>query len=392
MNYKKYDVIVIGAGFAGATIAERMANGSNKKVLVIDKREHIAGNMYDYKDENGIIIHKYGPHLFHTNIKEVYEYLSNFTQWFNYEHRVLGKVNGKFVPIPFNLTSIEQSFDTNKAEKLKKSLLEEFELDKKIPILELRKSRNVEINELAEFIYENVFLYYTLKQWGQKPDEIDPNVTNRVPVFLSRDDRYFQDKYQYMPLGGYTQLIKKMLDNKNIDIRLNTNAVDLIKIKDNKILIEGEEYKGKVIYTGAIDELFEYKYGTLPYRSLNFEFETINKKYYQPVGTVNYPTKEDKFTRITEYKHMTVPNCASNKTVIMREYPCSYDKDATSGNIPYYPIENQDSLHLYNRYLEDVQKINNLYLLGRLAQYKYYNMDLVINEALKLYDELKGEL
>ena len=392
MNYNDYDVIVVGAGFAGSTISERLANDSNKKVLLIDKRDHIAGNMYDYIDKNGILIHKYGPHLFHTNLDNVYEYLSKFTNWFDYEHRVLGKVKEKLVPIPFNLTSIEKTFDGETAEKLKNVLLEKFELNKKIPILELKKVDNKEINELAEFIYENVFLYYTMKQWGQTPDEIDQNVTNRVPVYLSTDDRYFQDKYQFMPDGGYTNLIENMLNSNNIDIKLNTDAIDLIKLINNKIYINDKEYKGIVIYTGALDELLDYKYGQLPYRSLNFDFEEINKEYYQPVGTVNYPTKEDKFTRITEYKHMTMKDCNSDKTVIMREYPCQYDKNATSGNIPYYPIINDNNMNLYNKYLEDVNKIDNLYLLGRLAQYKYYNMDLVINEALKLYETIKGEI
>lgn len=392
MNYENYDVIVVGAGFSGSTIAERIANLSNKKVLIIDKREHIAGNMYDYVDQNGILIHKYGPHLFHTNLDNVYEYLSNFTNWFNYEHKVLGKVKNNLVPIPFNLTSIEKTFDKEKSDRLKKILLEKFELNKKIPILELKKVDNPEINELAEFIYENVFLYYTMKQWGQTPDEIDPNVTNRVPVYLSEDDRYFQDKYQSMPDGGYTKLIEKMLDNQNIDIKLNTDAKDLIKIKDNKIYVDNKLYNGIVIYTGALDELLDYKYGSLPYRSLNFDFEEIDKEYYQPVGTVNYPTKEDKFTRITEYKHMTMKNCSSPKTVIMREYPCKYDKDSDVGNIPYYPIVNDNNIELYNKYLNDVNKIKGLYLLGRLAQYKYYNMDLVIDEALKLYEKIKGDI
>ena len=387
MNYNDYDVIVVGTGFAGSTMAERMANVLNKKVLVIDKRDTLAGNMYDYMDE-GILIHQYGPHLFHTNIDQVYEYLSKFTKWFPYEHRVLGKVLNNLVPIPFNLTSIEKTFAMDKAERLKKILLENFEMEKKIPILELKKVDNAEINELAEFIYENVFLYYTMKQWGQTPEEIDPEVTKRVPVFLSRDDRYFQDKYQCMPDGGYTELISQMLDSKNIDVKLKTNALDIIKIRDNKIFINDEEYHGKVIYTGQIDELFNYQYGDLPYRSLEFEFEKLDMSFYQPVGTVNYPTKEDKFTRITEYKHMTMKDCKSEKTIIMREYPCAYARDK---NIPYYPIVNDDNINLYNKYLKDAKKIPNLYLIGRLAQYKYFNMDLVINEALNLFDKLKEE-
>lgn len=392
MDYNNYDVIVVGTGFAGSTIAERIANESNKKVLIIDKRDNIAGNMYDYFDKNGILIHKYGPHLFHTNLENVFNYLSKFTDWFKYEHRVLGKVKDNLVPIPFNLTSIEESFDKEKSTKLKEILLSKFEENKKIPILELKKIDDKDINELAEFIYENVFLYYTMKQWGQTPDQIDPNVTNRVPVYLSRDDRYFQDKYQYMPKNGYTKLFENMLNSKNIDIKLGVSASDIIKIKDDKLYVDNKPYNGIVVYTGAIDELFDYKYGDLPYRSLKFDFEEVNKEFYQPVGTVNYPTKEDKFTRITEFKHMTTETCDSKKTVILREYPCQYDRFSKDANIPYYPIANEDNQSLYDKYVEDAKKIPNLYLLGRLAQYKYYNMDLVINEALNLYEKIKGEV
>jgi len=384
----KYDYIVVGCGFAGATIAERIANELNKRVLIIEKRDHIGGNMYDYVDENGIIIHKYGPHLFHTNLDNVYDYVNNFGKWFSYEHRVLGKVKDKLVPIPFNLTSIVECFDKEKSNKLKKILLEEFGEGKKIPILELRKHNDKDINELAEFIYENVFLYYTMKQWDQKPDEIDPNVTNRVPVYVSLDDRYFQDKYQIMPVGGYTKIFENMLlNNDNIDIKLSTNVLDIIEFKNDKIYFDGEEFNGKVIYTGAIDELFSYKFGELPYRTLTFEFETKNMDYYQPVGTVNYPTKEDKFTRITEYKHFTSEENNSKNTVIMREYPCKYENNL--GMTPYYPINNEESSLIYDKYLNEVNKYGNLYLLGRLAQYKYYNMDLIINEALELVKKLK---
>lgn len=382
----KYDYIVVGSGFAGATIAERIANELNKKVLIIEKRDHIGGNMYDYENENGIIIHKYGPHLFHTNLDNVYEYVKKFGEWFSYEHRVLGKVQDKLVPIPFNLTSIEESFEEDKSSKLKKILLEEFGEGKKIPILELKNHHDKDINELAEFIYENVFLYYTMKQWDQKPDEIDPNVTNRVPVYVSLDDRYFQDKYQMMPVGGYTKIFENMLNNENIEIRLSTNILDVVEFNDGEILIDGNKFEGKFIYTGAIDELFDYKFGELPYRSLSFDFETKNIEFYQPVGTVNYPTKEDKFTRITEYKHFTSEDKKGNNTVIMREYPCKYENG--KGMTPYYPINNSESAELYNKYLEEVSKYNDFYLLGRLAQYKYYNMDLIINEALNLFEEI----
>ena len=384
----KYDVIIIGAGFAGSVMAERFANEMNKKVLLLDQRSHIGGNMYDFIDENNIIVHQYGPHLFHTNYKEVYEYLKRFGEWFKYEHRVLGKVNNKIVPIPFNITSIKESFEEEKANKLIKILIDEFGKEKKIPILELRKHSDKDINDLAEYIYENVFLYYTMKQWGQTPEQIDPNVTNRVPVFVSEDDRYFQDEYQFMPKKGYSEIFKNMLSNKNITIRLNTSANDILKIENNKVFFEDKEFDGPIIYTGAIDELLNYKYGKLEYRTLEFETETINNEFFQPVGTVNYPTKEDKFTRITEFKHMTMEDAKTNKTTIMREYPMEYKNN---GDIPYYPINNDKNAEIYNKYRSEIEKINDFYLLGRLAQYKYYNMDLIIKEALELFEKIKGE-
>lgn len=383
-----YDVIVIGAGFAGATIAQCFAK-DNKKVLIIEKRSHIGGNMYDYVDENGILVHKYGPHLFHTNNKRVFEYLSNFTEWFKYEHKVLGKINDKLVPIPFNLISLRETFPLNEASELERKLKMKFGVNKKIPILELRKANDNQINKLAEYIYENVFLYYTMKQWGQTPEEIDPNTTSRVPVYISEDCRYFQDKYQFMPKDGYTKLFEQMLSDNNIDIKLNTDAKSCIKIINNKIIYNGTEFTGKVFYTGPIDELCDFKYGMLPYRSLIFETKTIDENNFQPVGTVNYPTKEDRFTRITEYKHIMMKTCNDKKTTIMYEYPCMYKKNL--GLIPYYPIINNNNVSLYNKYIGDVEKVNNLYLIGRLATYKYYNMDLVIEEALNLYDSLKEE-
>ena len=288
----------------------------------------------------------------------------------------------------FNLTSLKECFADS--EEIKNILFEKFGKEKKIPILDLRKTDDKLMQKLADFIYENVFLYYTMKQWGQKPDEIDASVTARVPVFTSEDDRYFQDEFQYMPVNGYTNIFEKMLENENITIKLNTDVKEILTFED-KIYYKNEVFTGKVIYTGALDELFDYEFGALPYRTLSFEFETLNTKYYQKVGTVNYPTKEDKFTRITEFKHMTIQNGDEiNSTVIMREYPNAYDKD--KGDIPYYPINNEETKKLYNKYLDKSHKYKNLYLVGRLAQYKYFNMDLVIDESLKLYEKIKGEI
>lgn len=389
---KHYDAIIVGCGFAGATIAERFASQKNMKVLIIDKRNHIGGNMYDYVDNNKILIHKYGPHLFHTNHKNVFEYLKTFGEWFPYNHKVLGYVDGKLVPIPFNLDSIDECFDAETSKILKKKLVDEYGMEKKVPILELRKNIDQNINKLAEYIYEKVFLYYTMKQWDKKPDEIDINVTNRVPVFISRDGHYFQDEFQYMPVGGYTSIFEKMLSNKNIDIKLGIDSDEIINIEDEKIFYNNERFNGVLIYTGMIEQLFKYKYGQLPYRSLDFKFKTINKNHYQPVGTVNYPTQNHPYTRITEFKYMTMTDFPTDKTTIVKEYPCPYSRNSKIGNTPYYPIENFESQEIYLKYLKDASKIENLYLLGRLAQYKYYNMDLIVLEALKLYDKISEEL
>ncbi len=386
----KYDVIVIGAGYAGSISAHKFAS-DGKKVLIIERRNHIGGNMYDYIDENGVRYHKYGPHIFHTVNDKVVEFLSKFTDWYPYEHRVLGKVDDKFVPVPFNLTSIEMVFDKEKADRLKKLLIDTYGIETKVPILELRKSENPEILELAEFIYEKVFLYYTMKQWDLKPMEIDPNVTARVPVHISYDDRYFQDKYQQMPKEGYTKIFEKMLDNPNIDIILNADRKDYVQIdlENKKVLFNNEVFEGKLVYTGAIDELFDYHLGKLPYRSLDFEIQT-HKGNFQQVGTVNYNTPKDvdAFTRITEYKHM-MENPVEDVTTIAVEYSYPYDINAEKGNIPYYPIFTEEVQNRYNEYEKLSKQFDNLFLLGRLAQFRYYNMDGIVYTALQEYEKMK---
>lgn len=385
----KVDVIVIGAGFAGSVIAERFANDAKKRVLVLEKRSHIAGNMYDYLDENGVRRHVYGPHILHTNSKKVIDYLSQFTQWYDYQHRVLGYVNQILAPIPFNLTTIERSFEPEKAERLKKLLIDEYGMEKKVPILRLRENANPEINELAEYIYEHVFKYYTMKQWGQKPEEIDPAVTGRVPVHISYDDRYFQDQYQQMPQEGYTALFEKMLESDLIDVRLNTNAKDLLKIDltTHQILFEGEVFHGPVIFTGALDDFLDYPLGVLPYRSVEFEIQS-HPHTFQDVATVNYPgpAKQHSYTRITEYKWMMQKERQPEATTIAIEYPLAYDHTAKTGNDPYYPIENEENQKKYQAYCELIRPISNLHLLGRLAEYRYYNMDALIARSLQMYE------
>lgn len=383
MRYSKgnsmKDVIIIGAGFAGATVANVLAN-KGKNVLIIDKRDHIGGNAYDYMEED-ILIHKYGPHIFHTNSKEVFDYLSNFTEWYKYEHKVLGHVDNKLVPIPFNFKSIEECLP-EKAEKLIELLKTNYGEGKKVPIMELLTNENRDIRYLANYIYEHVFKYYTMKQWDMKVEELDSAVSARVPVNTSYDDRYFNDTYQYMPKGGYTKLIEKMLDNEHIEVLLNTNVTDILKLEDGTIYYNNVPFDGDVYYTGALDELFEYKHGELPYRSLDLILERLNKTF-QDAATENYPENDVKFTRITEYKHF-MENEPKGVTYIHTEYPFPYKRNGEVGNVPYYPIIKDENQTLYKTYVKEASKYPKLHLIGRLAEYKYYNMDAIVLKALEM--------
>ena len=377
-----FNYIIVGVGFAGSVIAERIAKQLNKKVLIIEKRNHIGGNCYDERIEN-ILIHKYGPHLFHTDEKQVWDYLNNFGEWDIYHHRVLAFIDGKKVPIPFNFNTLYEVFSNELAKRLEKKLLENYQYNLKIPILELKKSDDKDLKFLADFIYEKIFVNYTAKQWGMKPEEIDNAVTARVPVFIGKDDRYFNDKYQGVPKDGYTKLFQNMLNHPNIKIMLNTNFKEIIQIdqKTKKIYFLNQEFKGKLIFTGMIDELFDYRFGELPYRSVDMKFETIEKEYFQEAATVNYPNDYD-FTRITEFKH--IHSIETNKTVILKEYPQKFIKNQ---NTPYYPIFTKENEDKYNKYLEYSKEFENIILLGRLAEYKYYDMDDIVKKALEVFEE-----
>lgn len=379
-----FNYIIVGAGLAGSVLAERIANILGEKVLLIEKREHIGGNCYDYTDKYGILVHKYGPHIFRTELKNVYEYLSEFTDWILYQHEVLGLIDGKKVPIPFNLNTLHELFPIYLAANLEKKLIKQFGFDIKIPILDLKKTEDKDLKILADFIYKKIFLHYTIKQWGFEPEDLDPSVTGRVPVFISKDNRYFQDKYQGMPKEGYTKLFERMLSNKNIKLLLNTNFKELINIKDDEIYFMGEKFKGKLIFTGKIDELFNYEYGELPYRSLKFEFENLNQEYYQEKGTINYPNNYD-FTRITEFKHLTGQK--HHSTTIACEYPQEYKRKEEGKDIPYYPIPKKENLDLYQKYKEKADALGNIYFVGRLAEYKYYDMSNVIKKSLEIFEE-----
>lgn len=364
-----FDYIIIGSGFSGSVLAERIANQLNEKVLVIEKRNHIGGNCYDYYNNDGILIHKYGPHIFHTNYKEVWDYLSSFTEWHAYEHSVLAMIDNKKVPVPFNLNSLHMLFKNNIASRLENKLINTYGINVKVPIFKLRESNESDLKVLADYIYERVFLNYNIKQWGMRPEELDSSVTERVPVFISRDNRYFQDQYQGIPKNNYIKIFKRMLGHKNIKILLNT---------DYKEIINSIKYK-KLIYTGPIDYFFYYKHGKLPYRSMKFIFKTKNLEFFQKAAVINYPNDYD-FIRITEYKHLTGQKYS--KTTISKEFPEDY---LEGKNVPCYPTPIRENLILYKKYKKETLKIPDVIFLGRLAEYKYYNMDEVIHKALKIF-------
>ena len=377
----KFDYIVVGAGFAGATIAERIANQLDKKVLVIEKRDHIGGNAYDFRTEEGIIVHKYGPHIFHTKYKEVWEYVSRFTDWIPYVHKVLAYIDGKKVPLPFNFRSIDMLFSEKVATKFKDKLVKNFGYGRKVPILELRKTGDPDLRSLADFIYDKVFLNYTIKQWGVKPEELDPSVTARVPVSVSYDDRYFDDPFQGIPKEGYSKIFERMLkNNENVFIELNVDCKEVLEITEEGILFDGKTFKGTLIYTGPIDYLFDYRFGRLPYRTLDFEFEKLEQEYYQERAVVNYPNDFD-YTRITEYKHFN--EVKVEKTIIAKEFP----RECSQEDEPYYPFLSRKYMEIYKRYELLADKIENLILLGRLAEYRYYDMDDIVKRALKVFKE-----
>ena len=365
----KYDYLIVGAGLSGCIMAERIASQLNKKVLLIDKRNHIGGNCYDFKDGNGILIHKYGPHIFHTSNKKVWDYLSQFTEWDIYFHKVLAVLEGKKVPVPFNLNSIKAIFPDKFSSLIEEKLMNKYGYGIKIPILKLMENEDADLKFLANYIYKNIFLGYTVKQWGLKPEELDYSVTSRIPVFISKDDRYFQDTYQVIPKEGYSNIFNNMLKHKNIEILLNE---DYKNVK-NSVSFD------KMIFTGPID----YSFGELPYRSLSFKFDSYKTEYFQETAQVNYPNNFD-FTRITEFKHFYQFN-KNDLTIIGYEFPEEFIKGK---NEPYYPIPKKENDDLFKKYYDESVKLEGkVWFVGRLAEYKYYNMDQIAGVSLQLFEK-----
>lgn len=384
-NADSYDAIIVGCGYAGGVCARRLAEACGMKVAILERRDHIAGNAYDYVDDAGVLVHKYGPHIYHTVNEQVDQFLSRFTEWTDYQHKVLANIHGTLMPVPFNHRSLKLAFGEEKGERLYQKLVATFGENKKVPIMELREKNDPELVEVADYVFENVFLHYTMKQWGQTPDQIDPSITGRVPVFVGDDERYFPGApFQGMPAEGYTKLFENMLDHDLIDVFLGVDARDVLKVGSGSVLVGGKAYGGEVVYTGPLDELFDLDLGALPYRTLDMDFQTLDCDQFQPVGTVNYTTSED-FTRITEFKNMT-GQVVPGKTTIMREFSKAYTPG--SGETPYYAILEDQNLELYRKYRERVADILNFHCVGRLAEYRYYDMDGVVASALDLSDEL----
>lgn len=366
-----WDWLIVGAGFTGAVLAERIATELDQSVLVIDRRDHIAGNAYD-SVENGLLVHHYGPHIFHTNSRQVWSYLSRFTAWRPYFHHVLGMVDGREVPVPFNLNSILALFPPRMADRLCEILIARYGFGQKVPILKLRTEEDADLRFLANYVYDRVFEGYTLKQWGMRPEELSPGVTARVPVFVSRDDRYFQDRYQAMPREGYTALFERLLDHPKITVELN------VKYKDARSACRYD----RTVFTGPIDEFFDYAHQPLPYRSLRFERRVEARDCGLRVGTVNFPNEFD-FTRITDQRHLSGKLDA--EPLLTMEYPEQY---VPGVNEPYYPIPSDTTSGLHDRYLRDAAELDgSVFFAGRLGDYAYYNMDQACGRALSLFEK-----
>ena len=390
--HNDYDILVVGAGFSGSIIARELAEQNNLKVLIIEQRSHIAGNMYDEIDENGILVQKYGPHFFNTNKYWIVEYLERFAELIPHCTKLLSYIDGRYIRLPYNFETVQQLVPPIEVERLLALFRIAFLERDRVPIFELVEHENRDIRAYGELLFSKAYMPYVVKQWGLSPDEIDRSVLNRVPMAMNYDERYLNTDFQRLPKYGYTKMFEGILDHQNIDIRLNNDAMESIFLDESNssVLFEGVRYK-QVVYTGAIDELFGECYGSLPYRSLDIRYNTEKTESVLPSEVVSYPQAIG-FTRRTEYRKICHFPLNTPFSVIATEYPLAYDKSAEIGNLPYYPIINDNNSALYWKYYNESKKYNNLLLCGRLAEYRYYNMDAVIESTFEKLNDLRRKL
>lgn len=387
---KNYDYIIVGAGLAGGILARKLAEEKNKKVLIVERRNHTGGNIFDFEDEHGIRIQKYGPHVFHTNLEEVYEFISKYCEPIEYKTKCETVIDGINTPSPFNFKTIDQLYNLQEAKDLKMKLLAYYNQRETVTVVEMLEAKCEDIKKFAENLFNKDYKLYSAKQWNLDPNEIDPSVLKRVPIVLSYRDTYFDDKYEFIPKNGFSQMYKEIIDYPGIDIELGVDALKHITIDDEQKEIKWDgNNRINIIYTGAIDELFNYKYGVLPYRSLYFKYKSL-KNSFQNVAIVAYP-QEEGYTRITEYTKLPHQDCAG-WTKIAYEYPILYDRNADVGNEPYYPVLTEDSMLKYKWYKKLSAGFSNLILCGRLADFSYYNMDQVIKRSLEVYNNMEGNV
>ena len=385
-------IIIIGSGFSGSILARKIAEELNRKVLVLEKRPHIGGNMYDSYDEHGILIQRYGPHFLNTNKYFIIRFLQQYAELFPHTTKLLSFIDGNYIRLPFNFQTVQELIGAEKSESLLAKLREAFVDRDRVPILELIDHPDSEIHKYGTLLFEKAYRTYTSKMWGLQPEQIDKYVLDRVPMAMNHDERYLNKDFQYLPVKGFTELFRNMLDHPNITVELNVDALDRIEIQENtrEILYEGQAVDC-VIYTGAIDELFHKKHGTLPYRSLDIRYEYFERNNVLPSEIVSYPQAPG-YTRSTEYRKIMYNDSEVSGSVIATEYPLTYTPEAELGNIPYYPVNTKESDTLYQKYLEEAEQYKNLFLCGRLAEFKYYNMDICIEHALEYFDYVKTYL
>lgn len=383
-------IVVVGSGFSGGILARQIAEEINREVLVVEKRDHIAGNMYDFQDNKGILIQKYGPHYLNTNKYSIIKFLLKYTELFPHTAKLLSFIDGHYVRLPFNFLTVQQLVGAENAAPLLEKLRTAFFGRDRVPILELVDHTDSDIRSYGTLLFEKAYRTYTSKMWGLQPEQIDKYVLDRVPMAMNYDERYLNKDFQYLPAHGFTKLFENLLDHPNIEVRLNTDALQHLNLENGNITYDGESVDC-VIYTGAIDELFGRKHGALPYRSLDIRYQYYEQDSVLPSEIVSYPQAPD-YTRSTEYRKLMYDDSKVHGSVVATEYPLQYDPEAEVGNVPYYPVVTEESNALYQRYLQEAREYKNLFLCGRLAEFKYYNMDICIEHALEYFENVKSYL